>query len=657
MKGIDNFMGRIIKDGIVYAGSATNAKAIKYDDSVSGLGAKNVKEAIDILASSKVEDNAITLTQEEFDALSEEEQNSGTYYITDDDDDLMIGEAELIIYYNENSGLEATDVQGAIDEIDTKVVSNTNEIVNVKEALSNKQPKGDYAKISDIPTKVSQLTNDSKYLTSYTETDPTVPAWAKAATKPTYTASEVGATTQTYVDTEIAKVNNALNELESNPLWGKKVSFLGDSICAGADTDVSYLGGYGRIIAERNNMTYQNLGRGGATITAETYSSTSGTAKGWLCRKVDEMDADADYAIVEGGVNDAWQWSDHGTIEIGKITDGYNATLDDTTYYGAFESMLKKLITKFHGKKIGYIAIPKTMNLYDSSRNVPNFYHIALECCAKWGVPVCDLNTITPPSVCLGTTYVPDGTHPNYEGYLKYYCDPIEAWMKTLTTGGNSVASTALKVVEEYTKGFNDAIKALQDGKLNNTGISFKKAKLTLVDGTILEIDVLTAIDGTVVIPFTNRVPISIDTDGSIFNGCGYEYGKRLSSNGGAKDQDNSYVTGYIPAKNGDIIRIYGCDFGTVDGALNYICAYDANFNFIGSAATTAGVSTLTFYQASGEIVTNYSADENLDTTLTLSASNVAYIRVSSAGDAHGTYPEITYDIEDMNVTVNEEIK
>lgn len=30
-------------------------------------------------------------------------------------------------------------------------------------------------------------------LTSFTETDPTVPAWAKASTKPTYTASEVGA--------------------------------------------------------------------------------------------------------------------------------------------------------------------------------------------------------------------------------------------------------------------------------------------------------------------------------------------------------------------------------------------------------------------------------------------------------------------------------
>ena len=44
-----------------------------------------------------------------------------------------------------------------------------------------------------IPTKVSDLTNDSGFITSYTETDPTVPAWAKSATKPSYTASEVGA--------------------------------------------------------------------------------------------------------------------------------------------------------------------------------------------------------------------------------------------------------------------------------------------------------------------------------------------------------------------------------------------------------------------------------------------------------------------------------
>lgn len=50
-----------------------------------------------------------------------------------------------------------------------------------------------YAQKTEIPIKVSQLENDSKYLTSYTETDPTVPSWAKQTQKPSYTASEVGA--------------------------------------------------------------------------------------------------------------------------------------------------------------------------------------------------------------------------------------------------------------------------------------------------------------------------------------------------------------------------------------------------------------------------------------------------------------------------------
>ena len=47
-----------------------------------------------------------------------------------------------------------------------------------------------------IPTKVSELQNDSGYISE--ETDPTVPAWAKAETKPTYTASEVGAAAKSH---------------------------------------------------------------------------------------------------------------------------------------------------------------------------------------------------------------------------------------------------------------------------------------------------------------------------------------------------------------------------------------------------------------------------------------------------------------------------
>lgn len=58
-----------------------------------------------------------------------------------------------------------------------------------------------------IPTKTSQLTNDSGFIKSYTETDPTVPSWAKAASKPSYSKSEVG----------LGNVDNVKQYSASNP--------------------------------------------------------------------------------------------------------------------------------------------------------------------------------------------------------------------------------------------------------------------------------------------------------------------------------------------------------------------------------------------------------------------------------------------------------
>lgn len=58
----------------------------------------------------------------------------------------------------------------------------------VGDAIANKQDT-----ISDLATIRSGAAKGATALQSYTETDPTVPSWAKAAIKPAYTASEVGA--------------------------------------------------------------------------------------------------------------------------------------------------------------------------------------------------------------------------------------------------------------------------------------------------------------------------------------------------------------------------------------------------------------------------------------------------------------------------------
>lgn len=59
------------------------------------------------------------------------------------------------------------------------------------------------------------------FLQSYTETDPTVPSWAKASTKPTYTASEVGALPDSTV---IPTVTDTYSSTSSNAMSGKAVN-------------------------------------------------------------------------------------------------------------------------------------------------------------------------------------------------------------------------------------------------------------------------------------------------------------------------------------------------------------------------------------------------------------------------------------------------
>ena len=223
----------------------------------------------------------------------------------------------------------------------------------------------------------------------------------------------------------------------TNPLYGKSITFNGDSICKGA----GYLGGYAKFIGENNRMTVQNVGVGGGTITAEQYNSSSGNARHWISRTIVNMDETADYAIVEGGVNDSSL-----NVPLGAITSDYKSELDDTTFYGAFESMLKQLVTRFAGKKYGYIAVHQmTTNFRVGNDPETSYYWAAKKCCEKWGVPFLDLNMTVPPFVyfkgsvseeldALRTTYTKDGDgwHPNEEGYKKYYVPKIEAWLKTL---------------------------------------------------------------------------------------------------------------------------------------------------------------------------------------------------------------------------------
>lgn len=98
-------------------------------------------------------------------------------------------------------------------------------------------------------------------------------------------------------------------------------------------------------------------------------------------------------------------------------------------------------------------------------------------------------------------------------------------------------------------------------------------------DGTMTTIGEFTVADsesgggdsGGEVVTITNQIPISTDYDGSVFNGTGYQVGKRINSGGtGLSDVSNAanasnpvFVTGFIPCKSGDAVRFKNCYMAT----------------------------------------------------------------------------------------------
>lgn len=233
-----------------------------------------------------------------------------------------------------------------------------------------------------------------------------------------------------------------------NILYDKTAVFLGDSICAGTTTLASapeYGYGWGGLIGEKNEMAWQNFGRNGGTVAP---ISSVDEAR-WVPTQVDLALAqypNADYVIFEGGANDA---DILGENKLGTFSaSGYSPT-DTSTFTGAFEVLVLKILNSFPNAKIGYIVAQKmgVSNDYGSANNrYRKFFDRAVEICQKWGIPVIDLWNETPLNPKLAIHYdssltadqanengkcYTDGQHLTLTGYKKLQ-NPIEEFMRRL---------------------------------------------------------------------------------------------------------------------------------------------------------------------------------------------------------------------------------
>ena len=235
----------------------------------------------------------------------------------------------------------------------------------------------------------------------------------------------------------------------SNPLYGKKIIFDGDSICwATSETVATQNRGWAYRVGAKNNMEWYNYGRDGATVTAEMYQKSG--ARHWVTRSIDaihEKHTELDYLIFEGGTNDA---DLHSHIEERDLRGGFDpydfsGDYDRTTFAGALESIFYRATRLWCGKRICYIVAHK-MTWGACFINRRSYFDLAIEICKKWGIPYldlwngCYLNSSLPwmydkeksaeENEARGSMYI-DSQHLSSRGY-DLTADIIDSFLKTL---------------------------------------------------------------------------------------------------------------------------------------------------------------------------------------------------------------------------------
>lgn len=203
-----------------------------------------------------------------------------------------------------------------------------------------------------------------------------------------------------------------------------------------------------------------------------------------------------------------------------------------------------------------------------------------------------------------------------------------------------------IKVIEQPI--FVDSIEQMTDTDkiyvLSTDGMLYSYQKKTIIT------------PGGTTANFTNQVPISTDTDGSIFNGVGYKDNVRLSSSGSISGtaQDGSVTTGFIPWKNTDVVRMKGAEWKTDLSGHYYFSLYDSNKKAydggVGHQCTEPGGAQgnhllVTYDEETGITTFKINEPDAASGSFRANAKTAKFIRLNAYGKG-----------EDLIITTNEEI-
>jgi lysophospholipase L1-like esterase len=289
-----------------------------------------------------------------------------------------------------------------------------------------------YAKKDDIPTKLSELENDTSYVNEKYVTD---------------------AISNVQVDSGGATFNyDRLDKSSNLAVWNA----LGDSITFGMGTTKQY-------------HSYIKDAMGIATVNNYGINSSEVTSPGIqpMCERYATMADNAEVITVFAGVNDF--------LHNKKI--GVETSVDTSELYGALNVLLPGLKEKYPNGRIGYITPLKVRyGVFDVNTDGTNKLGYVLAdyvnaikiSCAKHDIPILDLNALEgfDPNVDeINSTYFADGLHPNAKGHGVIYPHIMEFIKQLYNT------SVVLKDENKqpfYPKTMLDNIYDMNGGTLNS---------------------------------------------------------------------------------------------------------------------------------------------------------------------------------------------
>lgn len=237
-------------------------------------------------------------------------------------------------------------------------------------------------------------------------------------------------------DGRIADIENDVAILKDNAskdvLKGKKIVYDGDSIAESRLGLANNGGGYAKIIADMTGGTYVNQAVGGGYLR-----STMEENRHSVVDNLENLPKDGDLYCFEGGINDYWTNATLGTYNL----EDYTGEVDKTTVCGALETIFRYAINNFVGKPICFIIVHKvgdtayTKNTED--KTFKDYRDSMVAICEKYSIPYYDAfsesglngwnSTQSNLYLTANAEGTADGTHPNEEGYKRYYVPQLLA--------------------------------------------------------------------------------------------------------------------------------------------------------------------------------------------------------------------------------------